>query len=79
MMRTFCQWLLEKFEHQGHTVMMAPATGFYATPGPGRRQVRLAYVLEAAKLRLAVECLKEALARYPGTSVGVTSDKAAAF
>lgn len=62
----FCQWLLEKFEHKGHTVMMAPATGFYADPAPGRRQVRLAYVLEQDKLRLAVECLREALQRYPG-------------
>ena len=63
---TFCQWLLEKFEHKGHTVMMAPATGFYADPVHGRKQVRLAYVLAADKLRLAVECLSEALARYPG-------------
>lgn len=62
----FCQWLLEHFEHNGHTVMMAPATGFYSTPEPGRKQVRLAYVLEKAKLELAVECLREALMRYPG-------------
>lgn len=63
----FCQWLLESFEHQGHTVMMAPASGFYAEPGPGRRQVRLAYVLEQPKLVLAVECLRAALEQYPGT------------
>jgi aspartate aminotransferase len=63
---TFCQWLLEKFEHKGHTVMMAPATGFYADPAPGRRQVRLAYVLEQDKLKLAVECLRQALEQYPG-------------
>lgn len=63
----FCQWLLESFEHQGHTVMMAPASGFYAEPGPGRRQVRLAYVLERPKLELAVECLRVALERYPRT------------
>ena len=43
---------------------MAPASGFYAEPGPGRRQVRLAYVLEQDKLRLAVECLAEALKKY---------------
>lgn len=61
----FCQWLLEKFEHKGHTVMMAPASGFYAEPGPGRRQVRLAYVLEVPKLELAVECLRAALEQYP--------------
>ncbi len=61
----FCQWLLEKFAHQGHTVMMAPAAGFYAGPGPGKKQVRLAYVLEQDKLKLAVECLREALVQYP--------------
>lgn len=70
---TFCQWLLEHFEHKGHTVMMAPATGFYAEPGPGRKQVRLAYVLEKQKLELAVECLASALNKYPGRS---TSGKA---
>ena len=63
----FCQWLLEKFEHKGHTVMMAPASGFYAQPGPGRKQVRLAYVLERSKLELAVECLREALVQYAGS------------
>lgn len=62
----FCQWLLESFEHQGHTVMLAPATGFYADPATGRAQVRMAYVLEQDKLRLAVECLREAVLRYPG-------------
>lgn len=62
----FCQWLLESFNHKGHTVMMAPATGFYAEPASGRRQVRLAYVLEQPKLKLAVECLGAALAAYPG-------------
>jgi aspartate aminotransferase len=62
----FCQWLLEKFEHNGRTLMMAPATGFYADPVHGRKQVRLAYVLEQDKLRQAVECLREALVRYPG-------------
>lgn len=63
----FCQWLLESFSHKGHTVMMAPASGFYADPGTGRDQVRLAYVLEVEKLQLAVECLKEALVVYPGS------------
>ena len=74
----FCQWLLEKFEHKGTTVMMAPATGFYSSPEHGRKQVRLAYVLEAAKLRLAVECLTEALTRYPGRTVGADSVRVAA-
>lgn len=64
----FCQWLLESFAHQGHTVMMAPASGFYAGPGPGKRQVRVAYVLERPKLQLALECLREALNRYPGAT-----------
>ncbi|MDQ3100948.1 MAG: pyridoxal phosphate-dependent aminotransferase [Bacteroidota bacterium] len=62
----FCQWLLESFAYKGHTVMMAPATGFYAVPASGRKQVRLAYVLEKDQLKLAVECLREALAEYPG-------------
>ncbi len=74
----FCQWLLEHFEHQGHTVMMAPATGFYAEPGPGRNQVRLAYVLERPKLRLAVECLQLALAKYPGRTDATMASKALA-
>ncbi len=60
----FCQWMLEKFEHNGQTVMMAPATGFYATPGSGKNQVRLAYVLNVNDLKNAVECLKVALTEY---------------
>lgn len=63
----FCQWLLESFAHEGYTVMMAPATGFYAEPASGKRQVRLAYVLEQPLLQRAVECLRQALDRYPGT------------
>ena len=62
----FCQWLLEEFNFKGQTVMMAPATGFYATPGSGKNQVRLAYVLNVSDLKNAVECLKEALMKYPG-------------
>ncbi len=61
----FCQWLLESFSHKGHTVMMAPATGFYADPATGLQQVRLAYVLKKEQLELAVECLREALEQYP--------------
>ncbi len=63
---TFCQWLLETFSHAGNTVMMAPCSGFYADPANGRKQVRLAYVLGQDQLRLAVECLREALKVYPG-------------
>ena len=62
----FCQWLLESFSHNGHTVMMAPCSGFYAEPATGRKQVRLAYVLEQEKLRKAVDCLRVALDQYPG-------------
>ncbi|MCB0790634.1 MAG: pyridoxal phosphate-dependent aminotransferase [Flavobacteriales bacterium] len=62
----FCQWLLEEFAHEGRTVMMAPASGFYSEPGPGRSQVRLAYVLDQDRLRHAVEVLREALKVYPG-------------
>jgi aspartate aminotransferase len=62
----FCQWILEKFEYNNQTVMMAPATGFYATPGLGKNQVRLAYVLNEESLRNALVCLEQALKVYPG-------------
>jgi aspartate aminotransferase len=62
----FCQWMLESFDHEGDTVMMAPATGFYATPGAGTRQVRIAYVLDLPWIERAVTCLAEALKVYPG-------------
>lgn len=63
----FCQWLLESFAHEGHTVMMAPCSGFYADPATGKHQVRLAYVLEQPLLKRAVEVLRHALEVYPGT------------
>ena len=62
----FCQWLLEDFEYKGATVMMAPCSGFYATPGLGKQEARIAYVLNKESLKEAVECLKEALKVYPG-------------
>ena len=62
----FCQWLLEEFSFNGQTVMMAPATGFYSTPGAGMNEVRLAYVLNKEDLKNALICLKEALKIYPG-------------
>jgi aspartate aminotransferase len=62
----FCQWLLEDFEYQGDTVMMAPANGFYSTPGAGKNEARLAYVLNQESLHKAVKCLEEALKVYPG-------------
>ena len=65
----FCQWLLEEFSVNGQTVMLAPATGFYSTPGAGINEVRIAYVLNTADLGNAMNCLKEALAVYPGKTI----------
>lgn len=62
----FCQWLLESFSHEGETVMLAPATGFYATKGLGSDEVRIAYVLNNNDMQKAFECLEKALAEYPG-------------
>lgn len=62
----FCQWLLEEFSHNSQTVMMAPATGFYSTPGAGTNEVRIAYVLKIDDLKNAMACLEEALKIYPG-------------
>ncbi len=61
----FCQWLLEEFEYNNQTVMLAPAAGFYATKGLGEREVRIAYVLNKESLVNAIECLKYALEVYP--------------
>ena len=63
----FCEWLLSEFQHEGGTVMMAPASGFYATPGKGKNEVRLAYVLKKEELAKAMVCLSEALKVYPHT------------
>ena len=65
----FCQWMLEEFEHNGATVMMAPASGFYSTPGSGHNEVRVAYVLNRDDLKAAVECLEVALKVYPGRTI----------
>ena len=62
----FCQWLLESFSHEGQTVMLAPATGFYGTEGLGKNEVRLAYVLNRDSLSKAMDVLAEALKQYPG-------------
>lgn len=62
----FCQWLLESFDYNGETVMMAPASGFYATPGLGLQEARIAYVVNTEDLKKAVEILEEALKVYPG-------------
>lgn len=63
---SFCQWMLESFEHEGSTVMMAPNSGFYATPGLGKKEVRMAYVLHQDDIRKAVQCIAVALQKYPG-------------
>lgn len=65
----FSQWLLEEFEYKKQTVMLAPATGFYATKCLGLNEVRMAYVLNVEDLKNAVECLKEALKVYPGRTI----------
>lgn len=62
----FCAWCLEKFEFEGATVFMAPASGFYTTPGKGRNEVRMAYVLKKEDLARALRVLAEALKAYPG-------------
>lgn len=62
----FCQWLLEEFSFEGQTVMLAPASGFYATAGLGKNEARIAYVLKKEDLHNAVKCLGEALKVYPG-------------
>ena len=64
----FCQWLLEEFDYNGDTVMMAPASGFYSTDGLGNQEARIAYVLNKESLRKAVKCLEEALKIYPGAT-----------
>lgn len=65
----FARWMLEEFRYKGQTVMLAPAAGFYATPGLGRNEVRIAYVLKCEDLLAAAECIREALKVYPGRSM----------
>lgn len=62
----FCAWCLSDFDYEGETVMLAPAAGFYTTPGAGKDQVRIAYVLNKDDLARALEVLKHALDAYPG-------------
>ena len=65
----FCIWCLTEFEHEGQTVFMAPASGFYATPGMGRDEVRMAYVLNREDLGKAMDTLEKALEVYPGRTL----------
>ncbi len=62
----FAKWILNDFEYKNQTVMMAPASGFYSTPGLGKQEVRIAYVLKKEDLVMAMETLAEALKVYPG-------------
>jgi aspartate aminotransferase len=62
----FCQWLLESFSYEGQTIMLAPATGFYSTPGSGKNEVRISYVLNTDSLKKSMKCLEESLKVYPG-------------
>ncbi|MCX6286209.1 MAG: pyridoxal phosphate-dependent aminotransferase [Bacteroidetes bacterium] len=62
----FCQWLLEDFNCDGKTVMLAPGTGFYSTKGRGIDEVRISYVLNVNDLRESMKCLEAALKVYPG-------------
>ncbi len=67
----FCQWLLESFHFNNETVMLAPATGFYSTPGLGKNEVRIAYVLNKTDINKAMDCLDAALKVYPGRVVSM--------
>ena len=62
----FCRWCLEEFSYEGQTIMMAPAAGFYTTPGAGINQVRIAYVLKKEDMEHALVVLRKALEAYPG-------------
>ena len=64
--QVFGQWLLEEFSYENQTLMLSPANGFYQTPGLGRQQARLAYVLNQTDLDAALTCLAEGLRTYPG-------------
>ncbi len=61
----FCKWMLTDFVHNGNTVMLAPANGFYFNKGLGQKQVRIAYILNSNDLNKAMECLKIAINQYP--------------
>lgn len=62
----FCEWLVKEFRHEGQTVLLAPASGFYITPGAGKDEVRIAYVLVRERLAASMRVLAAALVAYPG-------------
>jgi len=66
----FCQWILESFNYRGATVMLAPGSGFYGTEGLGKKEIRLAYVLNVSAINEAMDCLEKALEVYPGRQLG---------
>jgi aspartate aminotransferase len=70
----FCQWLLTDFDYEGETVMLAPASGFYATSGLGKNEVRIAFVLNKDKMGKAMECLDAAIKVYPGRTEVVATE-----
>ncbi len=70
----FCRWMLESFELEGQTVLMAPGSGFYASRETGRRQARVAYVLNIEELAKAMDCLEAGLAAYPGRLMSARSE-----
>ena len=65
----FCEWCLREFSYEGQTVFMAPASGFYTTPGRGKDEVRLAYVIKIEELEKALLVLEKALEAYPGRTL----------
>ena len=62
----FCQWILEDFNYNGETIMLAPATGFYSVKGKGKDEVRISYCLNVNDMKASMKCLSEALKVYPG-------------
>ena len=67
----FCAWCLTDFQYEGQTIMLAPAAGFYTTPGAGIDEVRIAYVLCKEDLERALNVLAEALKAYPGRKTNI--------
>ena len=69
----FCRWLLEAFTYEEATVMLSPGSGFYATPGKGKDEVRIAYILNEQDLHRAMDCLAVALNEYPGKKTALAT------